>query len=141
MRWPVTRRVLFARASVLGLCVFVSVKVSEPRLSALSLYTILAMPIPILKTMQSDISLHTILAIGNANTNIVVLTRESSMEPELSGSRKQCNQNLAFTILAKSSCTSRYFGEVASSSSGQQAREQKRSAGRQLGGGDDHFYY
>jgi len=35
------------------------------------------------------------------------------------------------------SCTSRSLGEVASSSSGQQAREQKRSAGRQLGGGDD----
>jgi len=32
-------------------------------------------------------------------------------------------------------------GEVGSSSSGQQAREQKRSAGRQLGGGDDDFDY
>jgi len=33
------------------------------------------------------------------------------------------------------------LGEVASSSSGQQAREQKRSAGRQLGVGDDDFDY
>jgi len=37
--------------------------------------------------------------------------------------------------------TSRSLGEVASSSSGQQAREQKRSAGRQLGVGDDDFDY
>jgi len=37
------------------------------------------------------------------------------------------------------SCTSRSLGEVASSSSGQQAREQKRSAGRLLG--DDDFDY
>jgi len=43
--------------------------------------------------------------------------------------------------IAKSSCTSHSLGEVASSSSGQQAREQKRSAGRQLGGGDDDFDY
>ena len=35
----------------------------------------------------------------------------------------------------------RSLGEVASSSGGQQAREQKRSAGRQLGGGDDDFDY
>ena len=41
--------------------------------------------------------------------------------------------------IAKSPCTSRSLGEVASSSGGQQAREQKRSAGRQLGGGDDGF--
>ena len=43
--------------------------------------------------------------------------------------------------IAKSSCASRYLGEVASSSSVQQAREQKCSAGRQLGGGDDDFDY
>jgi len=41
--------------------------------------------------------------------------------------------------IAKSPCTSRSLGEVASSSSGQQAREQKRSAGRLLG--DDDFDY
>jgi hypothetical protein len=37
--------------------------------------------------------------------------------------------------IAKSSCTSRSLGEVASSSNGQQAREQKRSAWRQ----ESHF--
>ena len=35
----------------------------------------------------------------------------------------------------------RSLGEVASSSGVQQAREQKCSAGRQLGGGDDDFDY
>ena len=39
----------------------------------------------------------------------------------------------------KSPCTSRSLREVASSSSGQQAREQKRSAGRLLG--DNDFDY
>jgi len=43
--------------------------------------------------------------------------------------------------IAMSSCASRSIGEVASSSGGQQAREQKRSAGRQLGGVDDDFDY
>ena len=43
--------------------------------------------------------------------------------------------------IAKSPCTSRSLGKVASFSSGQQAREQKRSAGRQLGCGDDDFDY
>jgi len=41
--------------------------------------------------------------------------------------------------IAKNPGTSRSLGEVASSSSGQQAREQKRSAGRLLG--DDDFDY
>ena len=43
--------------------------------------------------------------------------------------------------IAKSSCASRSLGEVASSSGVQQVREQKCSAGRQLGGGDDDFDY
>jgi len=46
---------------------------------------------------------------------------------------------LRVEYIFKSPCTSRSLGEVASSSGGQQAREQKRSAGRQLGGGDDGF--
>jgi len=43
--------------------------------------------------------------------------------------------------IAKSSCASCSLGEVASSSGVQQAQEQKCSAGRQLGGGDDDFDY
>jgi len=42
-----------------------------------------------------------------------------------------------YIYIYQSPCTSRSLGEVASSSGGQQAREQKRSAGRQLGGDDD----
>ena len=45
------------------------------------------------------------------------------------------------SVHIQSPCTSRSLGEVASSSSGQQAREQKRSAGRKLGGGDDDLDY
>ena len=43
--------------------------------------------------------------------------------------------------IANSSCASRSLGEVASSSGVQQDREQKCSAGRKLGGGDDDFDY
>ena len=50
------------------------------------------------------------------------------------------NPIFGFSI-AKRSCTSRSLGEVASSSSAQQAREHKRSAGRQLRGGDNDFDY
>ena len=64
----------------------------------------------------------------------------------ITGGGEQCNEewlvhkSVRYPLsIAKSPCTSRSLGEVASSSSGQQAREQKRSAGRLLG--DDDFDY
>ena len=63
------------------------------------------------------------------------------MSEPLRGHTTKPLASFIFSSQSQSPCTSRSLGELASSSSGQQAQEQKRSAGRQLGVGVDDFDY